>query len=65
MSALYTDQGEALIRLEIDDANPEDTHPADWSETDNRLAVASENDFTDFVFDPSELLEGVYNVAVT
>ena len=66
VSVIYTDQGTALIRLEIDDPNPGDTHSSDWSATDNRLARSpSQNDLTDFVFDPSELLEGVYNVAVT
>ena len=63
---IYADQGEATIRVSIDDANPQDSHSIDWSATDNRLSRSIGDDkATDFVFDPTELLEGVYEVAVT
>jgi hypothetical protein len=63
---IYTDQGEATIRVSVDDANPQDSHSTDWSATDNRLPRSVDDDKAmDFVFDPTELLEGVYQVAVT
>ena len=63
---IYTDQGEVTIRVSVDDPNPQDSHSIDWSATDNRLSRSvGDNKAMDFVFDPTELLEGVYKVAVT
>ena len=64
-SLIYGDLGQVTLAVSIEDPNPEDLHTIDWSMMDNRLVrIPNDNDQT-FIFDPTELSEGVYGVSVS
>ena len=64
-SLIYGDLGQVTLAVSIEDPNPEDLHTIDWSMMDNRLVrIPNENDLA-FIFDPTELSEGVYGVSVS
>ena len=64
-SLIYGDLGQVTLAVSIEDPNPEDLHTIDWSMMDNRLVrIPNDNDQA-FIFDPTELSEGVYGVSVS
>ena len=64
-SLIYGDLGQVMLAVSIEDPNPEDLHTIDWSMMDNRLVrIPNDNDQA-FIFDPTELSEGVYGVSVS
>lgn len=64
-SLIYGDLGQVTLAVSIEDPNPEDLHTVDWSMMDNRLVrIPNDNDQA-FIFDPTELSEGVYGVSVS
>ena len=64
-SLIYGDLGQVTLAVSIEDPNPEDLHTIDWSMMDNRLVRIPNGDDREFIFDPTELSEGVYGVSVS
>ena len=64
-SLIYGDLGQVTLAVSIEDPNPEDLHTIDWSMMDNRLVRIPNDDDQAFIFDPTELSEGVYGVSVS
>ena len=64
-SLIYGDLGQVTLAVSIEDPNPEDLHTIDWSMMDNRLVRIPNDNDREFIFDPTELSEGVYGVSVS
>lgn len=64
-SLIYGDLGQVTLAVSIEDPNPEDLHTIDWSMMDNRLVRIPNDTDREFIFDPTELSEGVYGVSVS
>lgn len=58
---VYRDRGLVVVQSIISDADENDTHTTDWSETDLRLIDTDNSDST-YTFDPSSLETGAYSV---
>lgn len=58
---VYRDRGLVVVQSIISDADENDAHTTDWSETDLRLIDTDNNDLT-YTFDPSSLETGAYSV---
>ncbi|MGD8175085.1 Ig-like domain-containing protein [Marinimicrobium sp. ARAG 43.8] len=59
------DGGPVSITAMINDPNPGDSHTLDWSNSDNRLMDSDGNPGNaTFVFDPAELLSGIYQASL-
>lgn len=62
---VVTGSGNVTVTATVFDPNVADTHTYDWSLTHNSLADIDDADITTFVFDPSSLGDGFYNVKLT
>ena len=64
-TTVATDAGEVELTANIIDPNPDDEHRYDWSMTNNSLVPTNDYYSMTFVFDPSSLPAGIYELAVT
>ncbi len=63
---IVTTGGEVTITANVTDANISDTHVYDWSLTNNNLIDSNlDGDSTTFVFNPSSLMVGYYNIVLS
>ena len=65
VTTVAADAGEVELTANVVDPNPDDEHSYDWSITSNSLVPTSGYNAMTFVFDPSLLSSGIYDLAVT
>ena len=58
-------KGSVTINGIVIDPNANETHSYDWTLTDNNLVDVDDADATTYVFDPSNLVPGLYGVTLT
>ncbi|MGD8569801.1 MAG: HYR domain-containing protein [Gammaproteobacteria bacterium] len=63
VTTVVTGAGVVELSVEINDPNPNDSHAFDWSGTDNSLVPQEGYTAATFTFDPSSLVEGIYQLA--
>ncbi len=64
-STIVSTDGDVALTLNVDDANPADSHVFDWSGSDNALVPSNGNTSPSFVVDPLGLTAGIYLVDAT
>jgi hypothetical protein len=65
VTTITADGGLVTLTATIDDPNPTDQHVVDWSQTNNNLVPTNGYNNGTFLFDPSLLTAGLYNVEVS
>lgn len=63
-TTVFGNAGDVELTANVVDPNPNDNHSLDWSLTSNSLLPTNGYNSTTFVFDPSELSDGMYNFSV-